>query len=543
MSDFRFARSVVAALWVAAAVPAVAAPAAPAPAFKGVFVPVHYTEDIGFTDVFFVTPEIGWVAGEHGTILKTTDGGGTWTAQLGGDPESPDEAVRELFFLDELHGWAMRGKPSLVDILRTTDGGENWIPVGELSNHYDRFAFVSETVGVVLYDQKILRTIDGGKTWNPVFECRAKVDVEGLSRTVKCELWRLSFASAQVGYASGGSYEAEVGIVAKTVDAGATWQVHNAAYQVGASHDKSDISFLDENTGCARFGYSDTGKLFRTTDGGSTWTGVAASPGWVMRFADPEIGWSLHEKKLSFTTDGGKRWTSRSITFPATPAAFSFPRRDTAYVVGAHGMIFRYRVVPAAEPTPAKWLAAPAMPSMARAVLGEMARFESDLAEIDTGIEEAAEAGNETGWAETPLPGEIAELQATADSIATGVPELGRRHRSLNMVVLGLQLLSGLSNEGRSLKQSFAALRQARDPGSAATALAEVRSHLESMKSGIAAALQERSAVIESTGQAVSGGIENLETGDETALAAAPSPAASAARKTLKNKIKKFNPF
>jgi photosystem II stability/assembly factor-like uncharacterized protein len=485
MLEIKTVRGVQAALLFAAAVQAHAATPAPAP--KGVLVPAHYTEDIGFTDVFFVTPEIGWVAGDGNTILKTTDGGASWTAQLGGDPESPERAARELFFLDERLGWATAAKSGGGDynLMHTRDGGENWMQVGEVSGHYDHFEFLSETVGVIVLSDRILRTADGGRSWTPALECRAKVEVEGLPRTVTCDLYSLSFASDRVGYAAGGTSAAKVGLVAKTVDGGESWQVLTVPYEGTAGSDHSDILFIDENTGYVRFGHQSNGQLFRTTDGGATWTGVAGSPGKSMRFADPEVGWCLDYSRLSFTSDGGKRWSSRNIAFPAPPSALSFPRRDTAYIVGEHGMIFRYRLLSESEPAPAKSLAAPAMPPLANAVLEEIEQLEAELAEIDAGIEGAAEAEGGAGWAETPWPQEIAGLQESVDALATGVPELGRRHRNLNLVALGLELLGELSDQGSALEQSFAGLRQAGDPESAAAALAEMQSRVAALKSSI----------------------------------------------------------
>jgi hypothetical protein len=58
------------------------------------------------------------------------------------------------------------------------------------------------------------------------------------------------------------------------------------------------------------------------------------------------VGWIFDGQKLSFTTDGCKRWNSRGFRFPASVKAYSFPTRQRAYVVGDHGMVYRYRVVP-----------------------------------------------------------------------------------------------------------------------------------------------------------------------------------------------------
>ncbi|MGH7717952.1 MAG: WD40/YVTN/BNR-like repeat-containing protein, partial [Gemmatimonadaceae bacterium] len=79
------------------------------PQLKGVWEPVSFSADIDLREVFFVTVDVGWVAGDKGTILHTKDGGRTWDAQLGGDPDAPGEKVELLRFVDERHGWAGQG--------------------------------------------------------------------------------------------------------------------------------------------------------------------------------------------------------------------------------------------------------------------------------------------------------------------------------------------------------------------------------------------------------------------------------------------------
>ena len=63
---------------------------------------------------------------------------------------------------------------------------------------------------------------------------------------------------------------------------------------------------------------------------------------------------------MSYTVDGGQHWVSREIAFPASVEAFRIVRPDSGYAVGAHGMVYRYRVVPI-EYTSKGMLAAPAM--------------------------------------------------------------------------------------------------------------------------------------------------------------------------------------
>jgi photosystem II stability/assembly factor-like uncharacterized protein len=47
-----------------------------------------------------------------------------------------------------------------------------------------------------------------------------------------------------------------------------------------------------------------------------------------------------------YMTDGGQKWPSRKIAFPSSVNAFSLADKDNGYVVGDHGMVYRYHVVP-----------------------------------------------------------------------------------------------------------------------------------------------------------------------------------------------------
>ena len=487
-------RTLFCALSLAAAPAAAQAPTE----LVGVFEPVNYNQDIELTDVFFVTPEIGYVGGAAATILKTTDAGATWTALLGGDPASTERPIRHLRFVSPTTGWATQNNGNLFG----TRDGETWEQVGKIEEHYTDFAFTSETDGVFATGYDIYQTRDGGRTWPKVFTCAVQGQIAGLSRVLDCEIIKMSFVSATVGFAIG--FHSEAVVVLRTDDGGSSWIATHV--MEGESGRDAGIFFVDESTGYLGGTYS--GRSYRTTDGGLTWSGMPATAlTRNIRFADPEIGWSLGSctvgpgcanAMLSYTVDGGRRWASRSYALPAPVTAFSLPRRDVAYAVGGHGMIYRYRIVPAGTPAAPNSVAAVAMPPLANGVIASLGELEVGLESIEAALaaagaavpaaegEAAAGADADLGWVEANFT-EFGEFEATFDTVATGLPEIGSKHRNLNLLLEGLKLLGDLTGQGSGLKDAFASLRQARDPASVSAALLGLHAELEAAKVSVTA--------------------------------------------------------
>lgn len=341
------------------------------PKYKAIWEPVNYSDDVQFNDVYFATADVGWVAGQHSTILKTTDGGNTWKLQFGGDAQAQRPDVLELRFLDATQGWAVLAGGRL---LRTTDG-ENWEEAGTVEHHFTDFAFTSEMTGVQAHGPRILHTRDGGLKWTLVHTCQAKAEIEGLTRSVNCDVAAFHFVSPTVGYAYAGATGGKnVAILLKTLDGGMTWSVVSTL--PGETGFRGSLYFTDENTGVIRSWY--TRKSFRTTDGGRTWKTIPVTTlggrnthAHPIRFADAQVGWALSEAcvgmgcgngQMHFTSDGGQTWTSRSFAFPAQARAISFPERNRGYAAGEHGMVYRYRIVPVGY-TAKGTIAAPMMPA------------------------------------------------------------------------------------------------------------------------------------------------------------------------------------
>ena len=361
----------------AQAPPRRAAPRRPAGApkseYKAIFEPVNYGHDINLTDVFFTSTDEGWVSGEHATILHTTNGGTSWTAQVGGDAANSEHPIHSLRFLDSKHGWAIQDDP--VRLLRTLDG-QNWekvrgsFPPGVYAIDY---TFTSVRHGILLGSNNggFYVTNDGGRHWQQISPCQLTASVQGLTRTEDCHVRKLQMLSAREGYALVDWSQGFA--LMRTDDAGQNW--HSIVPDVSDCCGP-DAFFTDLNHGVLLF---NNGRTYVTENGGRNWrallsgnvglTSGGATPS--LRFSDPEVGWVLgaspdnsDTQRISFSIDGGQHWKmSRNIAFPTgrSELKFNFPRRDRAYIVGPQGMIYRYRIVPG-NCTAANILEGPAMP-------------------------------------------------------------------------------------------------------------------------------------------------------------------------------------
>jgi photosystem II stability/assembly factor-like uncharacterized protein len=305
---------------------------------------VLYAQDVEFSDVFFVDAETGWACGRRtgavdgGFIVGTRDGGRTWSVQYGG-PESPTPGFARMFFVDAAHGWATQADGTM---LRTTNG-LTWAAAGDV-RALGPFVFVSPDKGFLLdREQNILATADGGRTWNPAYRCRVIIGVTGVSHEQDCDPEAIAFAPDKVvGYVITRAIENRVAAVIKTLDGGSTWTMASLISDVdgrGAS-----LAFVDPLIGYLRAGRA----LTMTADGGQTWHHVEAfvpdgAPKIVFAGA---VGWMVAGNDFSYTLDGAKRWNTRKVDFPTGVVSFSVPSPDTGYVVGSHGMVYRYRVVP-----------------------------------------------------------------------------------------------------------------------------------------------------------------------------------------------------
>jgi photosystem II stability/assembly factor-like uncharacterized protein len=129
----------------------------------------HVPASSTLTAVYFTDADHGWAVGQWGVILATADGGETWTLQR--SDTSIDQPLFSVYFKDARHGWAV-GLWSLL--LVTEDGGHAWkaakLPPSPGASKADRnlfhiFADRSGTLFIAAEQGLVLRSRDGGATW------------------------------------------------------------------------------------------------------------------------------------------------------------------------------------------------------------------------------------------------------------------------------------------------------------------------------------------------------------------------------------------
>jgi photosystem II stability/assembly factor-like uncharacterized protein len=468
---------------------------------KGVWEPVNYSEDLNLRSVFFVSPDEGWVSGDAGTLLHTTSAGKEWNPQLGGDPKSNEPRIELLRFVDRAHGWAVQEDK----LLRTTDG-EHWEQYGSIVPSMTDYLFTSPTVGFALgglhgTSDRVYRTTDGGRTWKEMAQCAMKLEIDGLTKEVSCRLQSVHFPTPLVGYAVGGQpmcgYCNGPPLIVKTEDGGEHWRVFLGPGDVKTSM-LDGVSFINEQSGVVHLA---EGKIFSTSDGGATWHGLVGSPDRNVRFADPEVGWGIEEHGvMSYTTDGGGRWSSRRIVFPVTYVhAFSLPRRDRAYVVGEHGLIYRYRVVAAEEPLVAHALEAPAMPLVQTALDDNADKLTKEIAALTQRLDSASSGtsagaqqsgGQSVAVVDNCCARAVGQIESTVGAIATDVPGFFARYRNVNLFAVGVQLMILVPQRLDSVKAAMKELHDARTVRNAGLALLAIDSSVARLRQDVRMALQ-----------------------------------------------------
>jgi len=267
-----------------------------------------------------VDANMAFVAGDFGTVLRTTDGGHTWSQLLLGSTAT----FRGVWFTDANRGFLVGDAGA---ILRTVDGGVTWTgqtvdPAATLR----AVCFADRSTGTAVGSPgAIYQTTDGGNTWTQ------KIATPGI--TVNA----ISFADKNIGIFVG-----SVGTIYRTTDGGSKWIRQVSGIEATNAPGLLGVCSVDGNVWVAVGEY---GTILRTTDGGVTWALQPSGTRFnlnAVQFADENNGIAVGDAGVIVATaDGGRTWAERSIGLTSWFSALRFVNATTGFVVGSDGMLVR----------------------------------------------------------------------------------------------------------------------------------------------------------------------------------------------------------
>jgi photosystem II stability/assembly factor-like uncharacterized protein len=300
----------------------------------------NYDFDINPRDIFFINPNIGFVVGYNGDIYKTIDSGQTWVKKNSGTTLH----LFSVFFLNEDVGFvSSQASSGCLDadcdkgsvLLKTTDGGETWTKT--FFPDYTRILslkFFDALKGIaIIYipeypnsrdNEYVAITSDGGINWN----------LPDLAIIPYCDKL---FSVDNSVFVAGENQK-----IFKSSDYGYNWQTISTPIE--AYNSVGDIYFYNE-----QIGFIDgITSVYKTTNGGLNWikTNFPFTNFGTIHFYDENEGFNIepvmvYEEGGDFpifkgsicyeTRNGGESWSTSNLVKSLYLGFTFFPQRNLGY--------------------------------------------------------------------------------------------------------------------------------------------------------------------------------------------------------------------
>lgn len=248
--------------------------------------------------------------------------------------ETPATYLSSFYFVDSKTGWAVAGDGV---ILHTEDGGQSWMRRQTGVNQLSAVYFVNAKFGWVTSRRgTIAHTSDGGKTWHKQLEYNPPGRPYSLND--------IHFADKKNGWAVGID-ELGSGLLFRTKDGGKTWSNINTRFQ-----SPSEVYFHDADQGWIVENTVRTGAVGNfialSNNGGKDWTLNNETTRYLnsVHFADSSNGWVVGSKGTIFhSSDGGQSWSKQDSDTTASLTSVHSVDPQTVWAVGDDGLILHTR--------------------------------------------------------------------------------------------------------------------------------------------------------------------------------------------------------
>lgn len=253
--------------------------------------------------IHFPDNTTGYIVGNNGTILKTTDAGLTWSNQISGTTNN----LKSVFFTGAYDGWACGSGGT---ILRTNNGGATWETLASGTTQTLNTIFFTGSIGFSAgTNGTILKSTNNGTSWAiagntaTISTTNEYVALTHSLTTSDDRIWVIAKSglsvftsnnpyplgnywsapssltnrtSASVCFYSGLTYivsvgSASSGLIKRSNDFGTSWSNSIFTSTVGLPTQLNSIHFINQ-TDPNGWTVGAAGKIYNSTNGGATWS-------------------------------------------------------------------------------------------------------------------------------------------------------------------------------------------------------------------------------------------------------------------------------
>ena len=272
--------------------------------------------------IFFVNQNTGYCVGDNSTFLYTTNGGTNWNYRNIG---TGTESLLKVFFINDTVGFVLY----FNKVMRTTNRGVNWT-TQTLGCFVKDISFRNVPDGIDGYIAGYNPSLNGVVYYSPN---------EGTNWVIVGDFQNKELNTVDIPK-DGTILVAGVGsFIARSTNYGLNWTQFNIG-----TVPLIEVDFPDTLTG-----YVCGGTIAKTTNGGLNWIGFT-NPGSGMEmksihFPNPSTGYctglgSEVEKRIQKTTNGGLNWTPIGYLYDTIVIMSTyFVNPTTGWVCGSYGTI------------------------------------------------------------------------------------------------------------------------------------------------------------------------------------------------------------
>lgn len=287
-----------------------------------------------FHDIYFADPDTGWIAADAGNLLITSDGGLSWDVPS----SATTEDFNSVYFIDNKTGWIAADDG---EIWKATKGGYNLNQQQSGTNqNLTSIQFINPESGWVTGEDILLYTDDAGENWEQIYQAEESV-----------EFVTAHFENSEIGWIALNNQEVVGGAaeVWYTEDGGNTFETQFSDEDL----EIEDMQFADAQSAWLvgeGSGFGGTGSAWSTDDGGQSWEQQKSSDLYAfvsVAFADDDHGWILERflDRVFYTEDGGQTWSESKLPTDGIQNIYAFDS-GTAWAIGEKSKILHNKDLP-----------------------------------------------------------------------------------------------------------------------------------------------------------------------------------------------------